>query len=34
LIARVRDAEQSDPDGVRWPRFKPSDDATAIFCTF
>jgi hypothetical protein len=34
LIGRVRDAEQSDPDGIRWRRFKPSDDATAILCTF
>jgi hypothetical protein len=34
LIDRVRDAERIDPDGVRWPRFKPSDDATAIFCEF
>jgi hypothetical protein len=34
LIGRVRDAEASDRDGTRWPRFKPSDDATAIFCTF
>jgi hypothetical protein len=33
LIQRVRDAEASDIDGVRWPRFKRNDDATAIFCT-
>jgi hypothetical protein len=34
LVARVREAERTDPDGKRWPRFKPSDDATAILCTF
>jgi hypothetical protein len=34
LIHRVRDAERSDPDGIRWPRFKPSDDATAILRMF
>lgn len=27
VIDRVRDVEASDPDGYRWPRFKPSDDA-------
>jgi hypothetical protein len=32
LARRVRDAERSDPDGARWPRFKPSDDSTVAFC--
>lgn len=27
VIDRVRDLETGDPDGRRWPRFKPSDDA-------
>ena len=31
LIRRVRAAEDSDPDGARWPRFKTRDDATAIY---
>lgn len=29
LIGRVRDAENSDPEGHRWPRGKSHDDATA-----
>jgi len=29
LLTRVRDAEQSDPVGQRWPRGKTTDDATA-----
>lgn len=29
LIKRVREAEQSDPAGARWPRGKTFDDATA-----
>jgi hypothetical protein len=32
LIGRVREAEESDPHGIRWPRYKCSDDATAIWC--
>ncbi|MEV5575097.1 integrase [Spirillospora sp. NPDC052269] len=28
LIARTRKVEATDPEGVRWPRTKPSDDAT------
>jgi hypothetical protein len=32
LIAEVRRAEASDPDGTQWPRNKLSDDATAIYC--
>jgi Protein phosphatase 2C len=31
LIRRVRAAEASDADCSRWPRRKPSDDATAIY---
>ncbi|MBB3665990.1 hypothetical protein FB384_004949 [Prauserella sediminis] len=31
LINHVRDVEAADPDGTRWPRFKPSDDA-AVNC--
>lgn len=30
LISRVRAAEQADPDRVRVPRWKVSDDATAV----
>ena len=32
IIAQVRAAEQSDPDGRRWPRGKRHDDASAAFC--
>jgi hypothetical protein len=32
IIRQVREAENSDPDGSRWPRHKRSDDATALFC--
>jgi hypothetical protein len=31
-ISRVREAEDADPTGARWPRYKRSDDATAAFC--
>ncbi len=31
LIADVRDVELADADGLRWPRMKRSDDATAIY---
>ena len=31
LIAHTRTVETDDPHGVRWPRFKRSDDATAAF---
>jgi hypothetical protein len=31
LIGQVRDAEDSDPDGTRWPRSKVRDDATIIY---
>ena len=30
LIAATRTAEATDPQGIRWPRFKPHDDAAAI----
>jgi Protein phosphatase 2C len=33
LIAQVRAAERSDPEGRRWPRGKTYDDATAAYCT-
>ena len=32
LISRVRDIEDADPIGTRWPRYKRSDDATAALC--
>ncbi|XRQ08900.1 integrase [Actinomadura welshii] len=31
LITQTREAETSDPDGVRWPRGKASDDASAVY---
>ncbi|MFJ6211884.1 integrase [Streptomyces sp. NPDC092296] len=31
LLARVRAAEESDPDCVRWPRGKARDDATVVY---
>ena len=31
LIREVRAAEDSDPDGARWPRAKARDDATALY---
>ncbi len=31
LIRQVRAAEDSDPDGARWPRSKARDDATALY---
>jgi hypothetical protein len=31
LIRQVRVAEDSDPDGARWPRTKARDDATVIY---
>ena len=31
LIRQVRSAEASDPDGTRWPRSKPADDATILY---
>lgn len=34
VISRVRQAEATDPSGERWPRYKASDDSTAVFCLF
>ena len=31
LMDELRAVEADDPDGVRFPRFKQSDDATALF---
>ncbi|MFB4311966.1 protein phosphatase 2C domain-containing protein [Actinomadura sp. GTD37] len=31
LVARTREAESTDPDGMRWPRGKASDDASAVY---
>lgn len=31
LVAQVRAAEESDPSGVKWPRYKAQDDATAAY---
>jgi hypothetical protein len=33
LIDQVRAAEASDPQGIRWPRNKLSDDATIVYCS-
>jgi hypothetical protein len=33
LLRQVRDAEDSDLDGSRWPRGKAHDDASAVYCT-
>jgi hypothetical protein len=32
VISRVREVEEADPTGARWPRYKRSDDATAALC--
>lgn len=32
LIRNVREAERSDPHGERWPRSKPHDDASVVYC--
>ena len=34
LIDQVRRIEATDPSGERWPRYKASDDATAIHLQF
>ncbi|MFF9203811.1 hypothetical protein ACF1AE_18645 [Streptomyces sp. NPDC014986] len=34
LVSRVRQAESTDPDGERRPRYKAGDDSTAVFCRF
>lgn len=31
VISRVRHLEDDDPDGLRWPRYKKSDDATIAY---
>jgi hypothetical protein len=31
LYNEIRDIENADPEGRKFPRFKKSDDATAIF---
>lgn len=31
LLRRTRAAEECDPAGIRWPRNKKSDDATAVY---
>jgi hypothetical protein len=31
LFARIREAEDSDPEGKRWPRAKRHDDVAAVF---
>ena len=31
VISRIRELEDADPSGSRWPRYKRSDDATAAF---
>jgi hypothetical protein len=33
LIRQVREAEDSDPAGAKWPRGKLHDDATIAYCT-
>jgi hypothetical protein len=30
VLADLRAAEAGDPDCLRFPRFKPADDATAV----
>jgi hypothetical protein len=32
VMSQVREVEDADPTGTRWPRYKRSDDATAAFC--
>ncbi len=32
VMSRVREVEDADPTGTRWPRYKRSDDATAALC--
>ena len=34
LIRRVRAVEATDPDGLRWPRYKTGDDAAVAFATW
>lgn len=32
VITHVRRIEGTDPDGIQWPRYKQSDDATIAYC--
>ncbi|MFE6869880.1 hypothetical protein ACFVFS_25405 [Kitasatospora sp. NPDC057692] len=32
LISAVRKVEATDPNGIRWPRFKVGDDSAVAFC--
>jgi hypothetical protein len=34
VLAAVRDAEHTDPDGARWPRPKPHDDQALVLVRF
>jgi hypothetical protein len=34
VIEDVRRVEATDPRGDRWPRYKASDDATAVYVRF
>jgi hypothetical protein len=34
LIDETRQAEETDPRGERWPRYKARDDATAVHIRF
>jgi hypothetical protein len=34
LLDRLRQAEAGDPNGQRWPRAKPADDATVVYLRF
>ncbi|HEU5023971.1 MAG TPA: hypothetical protein VFV01_03535 [Spirillospora sp.] len=34
VVARTREAERTDPQGLRWPRRKIHDDATLAVCAF
>ncbi|WP_436492666.1 hypothetical protein [Actinokineospora sp. HUAS TT18] len=34
VLDAVREAEKSDPDGVRWPRVKPHDDQALVYVDF
>jgi hypothetical protein len=33
LLREVRRIEASDPEARRWPRYKPTDDATVVYLT-
>jgi hypothetical protein len=34
VLDLVRDAERSDPHGIRWPRPKPHDDQALVLLDF